>query len=161
MNKKIFPASFAAVLFFANIASAADCDIGRLDIMSDGNSSRFFVEIADDNAERARGLMEREYMAPFSGMLFIYDRPARISFWMRNTLIPLDMLFIDSSGVVQKIHENATPLDETPIPGGDNIQYVLEINGSLSSMLNISEGARIRHPQINQELAIWPCDDKN
>lgn len=98
-------------------------------------------------------------MPRLSGMLFIYERPTRASFWMRNTLIPLDMLFIDPDGRVAHIHENAIPLDETAIPGGDGRLAVLEINGGLSSQLGLEVGSIIRHPQMPQDIAIWPCTD--
>ncbi|MDF0599491.1 DUF192 domain-containing protein [Psychromarinibacter sp. C21-152] len=120
--------------------------------------ARFSVEIADDPAEVARGLMHRESMPKSAGMLFIYPQPQTTHFWMRNTLIPLDMIFIGADGVVRKVHENAVPLDETPIFGGDDIQYVLEINGGLAGMLGIDAGDELRHPAVDQDLAAWPCD---
>ena len=76
---------------------------------------------------------------------------------MKNTLIPLDMIFADETGTVRRIHENAVPLDRTPIPGGDGIQYVLEINGGMSATLGLSPGDEMRHPAIAQNLAAWPC----
>ena len=101
--------------------------------------------------------MHREKLASSAGMLFVYDAPQFVSFWMRNTLIPLDMIFLDETGVVQKVHENAIPLDETGIPGGDNIQYVLEINGGFAGRLGITEGSELRHPAIGDN-ASWSCD---
>ena len=101
--------------------------------------------------------MHREKLATSAGMLFVYDRPQRVSFWMRNTLIPLDMIFLDRDGRVKRIHENAVPLDETGIEGGTGIQYVLEINGGLAGRLGITEGSELRHPAIQPSPA-WPCD---
>ena len=101
--------------------------------------------------------MHRETMATSAGMLFVYEKPQYVSFWMRNTLIPLDMLFMDATGTVQTIHENAVPLDETAIPGGEDIQYVLEINGGLTRKLGITVGSELRHPAIG-ETAAWACD---
>ena len=106
---------------------------------------------------RSRGLMHRESMPRSAGMLFVYDKPQPVSFWMRNTLIPLDMIFMDETGVVQRVHDNAVPLDETGIKGGDDIQFVLEINGGLASRLGIVEGAELRHPAIGLNAA-WPCE---
>ena len=102
--------------------------------------------------------MNREEMALSAGMLFVYDSPQRVSFWMENTLIPLDMLFLDATGTVTRVHENAVPLDRTPIPGGTDIQYVLEINGGLARQIGISEGDVLRHPDVDQDLAAWPCE---
>ena len=119
---------------------------------------RFRVVVADTPQERAQGLMHVPEMPRMSGMLFVYERPQAVSFWMENTLIPLDMLFIDARGHVVHIHENAIPLDRTPIRGGDEILAVLEINGGMSEMLNLQVGAVIRHPQMPQQGALWPCE---
>lgn len=94
-------------------------------------------------------------MAQSKGMLFVYDTPQPVAFWMKNTLIPLDMLFVDGSGTIRKIHSNAIPHDETAIPGGQGIQYVLEINGGLAEKLGLEAGAQMQHPSIDSP--IWPC----
>ena len=119
--------------------------------------ARFAVEIADDPQERAQGLMFREEMPLSAGMLFIYPRPQRLSFWMRNTLIELDMIFVDPKGVVQRIHARAQPLDETPIYGGEQLTHVLEINGGLAERMGIAVGDVLRHPSFDQDTAAWPC----
>ena len=144
------------ILVSGGFAHAA-CDAARVDLRGDWGSARFTVEVADDPRERSEGLMHRESMATSAGMLFVYDKPQYVSFWMRNTLIPLDMLFMDTTGTVRHIHENAVPLDETAIPGGDDIQYVLEINGGLSSSLGIMVGSELRHPSIGDNAA-WVCE---
>ncbi|MBL4807019.1 MAG: DUF192 domain-containing protein [Rhodobacteraceae bacterium] len=142
---------------FSSAVVAGECRGDQLDIQFGGDVTRFTVEIADTLDERALGLMNRDYMAPFSGMLFVYEDPQTVSFWMKNTLIPLDMIFIDDSGVVMRIHENAEPLSLSGIPGGSGIQFVLEINGGMARMLGIKVGAQVRHPEIDTDLAIWPC----
>ena len=114
------------------------------------------VEVADSAEERAIGLMHRDSMPYNSGMWFIYETPRTVAFWMHNTLIPLDMIFVNQHGEVQKIHMNARPLDETPIPGGDNIQFVLEVNAGLSERYGLGAGDFIRHPSIKQD-PVWPC----
>jgi len=141
-------------------AAFSACSETRVDLRGDWGQARFTVEVADDPAERSQGLMNRESMARSTGMLFVYDHPQRVAFWMRNTLIPLDMIFLDDTGTVQRVHENAIPLDETAIPGGDNIQYVLEINAGLSALFGIDEGSVLRHPAIG-ENAVWGCEDEN
>ncbi|HSF65095.1 MAG TPA: DUF192 domain-containing protein [Paracoccaceae bacterium] len=123
-----------------------------------GSAVRFTVEVADDAAERAQGLMNRPSMPRGAGMLFVYERPQRAVFWMKNTLIPLDMIFADPSGTVTHVHENAIPLDETGIDGGMGVRFVLEINGGLSGRLGIAPGTVLRHPAIPRETAAWPCD---
>ncbi len=139
-------------------AAHAACSDSRVEFRGDWGTARFRVEIADDPQERATGLMNREEMSPSAGMLFIYETPQRVAFWMRNTLIPLDMIFMDETGVVQRVHENAVPLDETPIPGGNHIQYVLEINGGMAAQIGIDEGSQMRHPSIPGDIAAWSCD---
>lgn len=138
-------------------AAFATCSADAVNISNQGNLMRFSVEIADDDAERNRGLMFREEMPRGAGMLFVFDPPRAVSFWMRNTLIPLDMIFADRRGVVTRVHANAIPGDETPIPGGDDIYTVLEINGGLAERYGITPGAQMQHP-VYGDLAAWPCD---
>ncbi|MEM9010732.1 MAG: DUF192 domain-containing protein [Pseudomonadota bacterium] len=140
------------------LPAAAACSGDEVLLRGPGGEARFSVEVADDPAERARGLMGRESIGRFHGMLFVYDRPQPVAFWMRNTLIPLDMIFLDETGTVQRIHENAVPLDETSIPGGDDILVVLEINGGMSDTLGLAPGMEMRHPAFDPAIAAWPCD---
>ena len=141
----------------AGAALADECELGTVDLRGDWGTARFSVEVADDPAEQAQGLMHRTEMPIASGMYFVNERPRRTSFWMRNTLIPLDMLFIDAQGVVRHIHHNAIPLDETPIPGGDAVLTVLEINGGLAAGIGISIGTQVRHPAHAAWSPVWPC----
>ncbi|MEP2642138.1 DUF192 domain-containing protein [Roseobacter sp.] len=149
----------AAVLcVLAQGALAQECRDDTVYLKGDWGQARFAVEIADDDAERAQGLMHREHMASSAGMLFVYQRPQRLSFWMRNTLIPLDLIFVDHTGTVRKIHHSARPLDETPIPGGpDALTHVLEINGGLAKAMGISVGTVLRHPTFFNQVAEWAC----
>ena len=156
MNAWIAAAFLAAT---ATTAQAA-CSEDRVDLRGDFGAARFTVEVADDPEELQRGLMFRESMPASAGMLFIYPAPRTVHFWMENTLIPLDMIFMSAEGVVRKIHENAVPRDRTLIPGGDGIQYVLEINGGLAKRLGFEVGAELRHPRIDRAIAAWPCADE-
>ena len=101
--------------------------------------------------------MHRTEMGAFEGMLFVYERPQSLSFWMRNTLIELDMIFVDPQGVIKHIHHRAQPLDETPVLGGRGLTHVLEINGGKAKQLGIAVGDVLRHPTFAQENAAWPC----
>jgi len=149
----------AALVWAASAISAlANCDPDSLHLRGDWGTARFTTEIAITSAELSKGLMNRPSMPMLAGMLFVYKKEGPVHFWMRNTLIPLDMLFLTSDGVVQKIHENAVPLDETLIPGGNNVRYVFEINGGMAKRLGISIGTELRHPSIDQTLAAWPCE---
>lgn len=138
-------------------AVASECRTDSVHLKGDWGQVRFSVELADSARERSRGLMHRETMPRMSGMLFVYPFPQRVAFWMRNTLIPLDMIFMDRSGTVTRVHHNAVPLDETPIPGGDNIKFVLEVNGGMAQQLGIDVGSQMRHPSVPQSKAAWPC----
>lgn len=156
------PAALAilAAVAAAGPATAQDaCVPGVADLRAGGSSYRFAVEVADDDASRARGLMEREEIGRFQGMLFVYEAPQAATFWMENTLIPLDMLFFDPAGRLTRVHANAEPMSREIIFGGEDVQYVLEINGGLAATLGIAEGAEIRHPAIAQQLAAWPCPE--
>ena len=139
-------------------AAFADCAVDRVDLRGDWGQARFTVELADDPAERSQGLMFRESMPRSQGMLFLYEQPQRAVFWMKNTLIPLDMIFLDETGTVTHIHENAVPLDETGIDGGTGVLAVLEINGGLSRQLGVEVGNELRHPALEQNTAAWACD---
>ncbi len=96
-------------------------------------------------------------MPTMAGMLFVYPEPHEVAFWMHNTLIPLDMLFADETGVITRVHENAVPMDDTPIPGGEAVKFVLEINGGMAARLGISQGDMLQHPLVG-DLAILPCE---
>jgi len=140
------------------VAASAQCSDSVVDIRGSGTNARFTVEIADDAQEQSRGLMFREELPRSSGMLFVYPNPRRAVFWMRNTLIPLDMIFAGPDGRVKAVHSNAIPLDETPIDGGQGVLAVLEINGGMATLLGIKEGDEIRHPAFSSADAAWPCE---
>lgn len=104
---------------------------------------RFTVEIADTNASREYGLMYRRSLASDRGMLFDFKTPQEVAFWMKNTLIPLDMVFIDAGGHVVRVAANARPRDETPIPSGGPVLGVLEIKGGRAAQADIEPGDRV------------------
>ena len=151
-------AGVSTLVFLAFAAGAqAACREDTVSLRGDWGSARFNVEIADDPQEQARGLMNRESMPASSGMLFVYPEPSPASFWMRNTLIPLDMIFTDANGVVTHIHHDAVPLDETSIFGGNEVKTVLEINGGLARKIGIKVGSEMRHPAFEGGDPAWPC----
>jgi len=135
----------------------AGCLDGRATFKMGASRAAFDIEVVDTFKGRAKGLMLRASLPKFSGMLFLYSREQSVSFWMRNTLIPLDMIFMDATGTVVSVHANAIPHDETAIFGGNNILAVLEINGGLAAKLHIQPGAVMQHPRLNQKTAAWPC----
>lgn len=150
----------AALVLVAAGPALAECRDDRVELRGPWGTAAFTVEVADTNATRAQGLMHRASMPRFSGMLFVFEPPpGPVSFWMENTLIPLDMLFIDQAGQVGHVHHEARPLDRTAIHGGEDVLYVLEINGGMARRLGIGPGSELRHPRIDPDLAAWPCDD--
>ncbi|MBM3546318.1 MAG: DUF192 domain-containing protein [Alphaproteobacteria bacterium] len=113
-----------------------------------GAKHRFNVELATSPAQIAQGLMFRRQMAADAGMLFIFERPDPATFWMKNTYIPLDMIFIGPDGRILNIAERTIPLTETPVPATGPTRAVLEVNGGTSSRLGIKPGDRVRHSSL-------------
>ena len=114
--------------------------------LADGSERAFDVELAVSPQQQSQGLMYRHSLAADAGMLFIY-RPAReVSMWMKNTVIPLDMLFIAEDGVIVKVVERAVPLSLTTIDSDARVRAVLEINGGTANRLGIRPGDRVVHP---------------
>lgn len=136
----------------------AECRPDTVDIRWPGGKARFQVEIADTPELQSRGLMYRVQMAPSAGMLFVFPQAKHASFWMKDTLIPLDMLFLDAAGRVTRIHPDAIPHDETPIDGGAGVKFVLEINGGLAGRMHMPVGAELKSPFVDSAGAAWPCD---
>ncbi len=122
----------------------AQNDVVRI-VTSSGELS-FNVEIADEPDERARGLMHRQSMDRDAGMLFVYEQPQYASFWMKNTPLPLDILFADETGFIITIARETTPFSTRDIPSGGVILGVLEINAGLADELGVAEGDRLIHP---------------
>lgn len=111
-----------------------------------GKSYRFRVEIAATVKQRAQGLMFRRRLAPDAGMLFDYGREVTVSMWMKNTLLPLDILFISSDGSIVNIAQRTVPGSLAPIPSARPVRGVLEINAGTSSRLGLRPGDKVRHP---------------
>ena len=116
-----------------------------LTIRSKNGVHHFTVEVAATPEQQERGLMFRKSLAGDHGMIFPYDPPQDVSFWMENTLIPLDIIFIRADGTIVRITK-AKALDETPLPAGEPIAVVLEIRGGRAAELGIKEG----------DVASWP-----
>lgn len=161
------PLILSGLLLSAAAAGAAEtvsCQADRLLVDTPQARLSFSIELADDPAERAQGLMFRRDMPAGHGMLFVYETPRPASFWMKNTLIPLDMIFIDPAGRIAHIHPQARPLDETPISGarpGDpspDRLMVLEIAGGEAARLGLAVGQNVAHPALDPAQAALPCN---
>ena len=114
-----------------------------LQIRSDGNTHDFTVEVARSEDEQARGLMYRESLAAGEGMLFPFPEPRPASFWMKNTLIPLDMIFVRADGSIDRIAENTIPESLEPVVSGGEVSAVLELAGGTAARLGIDESAKV------------------
>jgi uncharacterized protein len=114
---------------------------------------RFNVEVVDTPESRAQGLMFRTELADDAGMLFDFKEEREVSFWMQNTLIPLDMIFVGTDGVVDTIHVNARPQDPTSIPSNVPVQFVLEIPGGRSVEIGLKPGDKMDHDRVVAEPA--------
>lgn len=116
-----------------------------LTIVTDGQPAAFQVELADDDAARQQGLMFRRSMAPDNGMLFDFRQEKEAYFWMRNTYIPLDMIFIAGDGRIVAVATNTKPLDESPVGPGVPVRAVLELNAGRAEALGVRPGQMVRH----------------
>ena len=121
-------------------AIGAACAPDQLDLRWQGGKAHLSVEIADDAAERAKGLMFRTKMGADEGMIFPMDPPRGAAFWMKNTVLPLDILFVGVDGKVSNIAANAKPYDETPLPSVGLAKGVLELNAGRAAQLGIVPG---------------------
>jgi uncharacterized protein len=119
---------------------------GELTIESASGRHKFHVELATNPAQHEQGLMFRQSMAPDAGMLFDFLRPAPVSMWMKNTFIPLDMLFIDNQGRILNIAERTVPHSLDPVAAAGPARAVLEVNGGTASRLGIRPGDRVLSP---------------
>jgi uncharacterized protein len=117
----------------------------ELTIESANGKHHFNIEEAKTEAQMEQGLMFRRSMAPDAGMLFEYEKPQVMTFWMKNTLIPLDMLFIASDGTIADIHERAVPMLLDPINSAMPVLGVLELNGGTVARLGIKRGDHVLH----------------
>lgn len=143
-----FAGFFGAFFFWSFLAASAaeTFDTQPLTIVTrDGRSHAFTVELAVTPRQREQGLMHRREMAPDHGMLFAFGETRQVFMWMKNTYIPLDMLFIAKDGKVSAIKENAEPHSESIIDSKGPIDYVLELNGGTVKRLGIRTGNRIQN----------------
>lgn len=142
----------ALVAFIVCLAAAcaqeAPADPSQLVVHTENGDVTFTVEIADTADSRSRGLMFRTELAPDAGMLFDFFEEGPRSFWMRNTFIPLDMIFIKADGTITNVHANAVPHDTTGIRSSEPVRFVFEIAGGRAAELGIKSGDTIAHPRV-------------
>ena len=137
---------FLIIMALAAVAPAWALDRNTVEIASKSGVHVFTVEIADTEPARERGLMFRKELPPGRGMLFDFHREQQVGFWMKNTLIPLDMIFIDGRGRIVSIAQNAKPMSEDVIRSGGQVRAVLEVIGGTARRLGIEPGDRVSNP---------------
>jgi uncharacterized protein len=121
-------------------------ELQQLEIATKGGVQIFGVEMAVTPDEQAKGLMFRRELPEKQGMLFDFHREQPTSFWMKNTYIPLDMIFIRADGRILRIAENTVPLSEALVPSGGPVRAVLEVIAGTAKKLGIAPGDRVTHP---------------
>ena len=131
-------------------ASGFAAGMGTLVLKTESGDHSFTIEVASTNQERALGLMFRRSLPENGGMLFLYDRPQPTAMWMKNTLIPLDMVFISADGTVHRIEQNAEPHSTALIPSEGPVVAVLELNGGEAAKIRLKRGDKVVYPGLVQ-----------
>ena len=136
---------FSALLALSvSLGQAAEKSV--LEIATKTGVHSFSVEVVDNDADRAKGLMHRRSLPEGTGMLFDFHREQDVSFWMQNTYIPLDMIFIRADGRIHRVAENTVPLSLEQVPSRGPVRGVLEVIAGTSRKLGIAPGDRVAHP---------------
>ncbi len=140
----------AALLIVSAGPTLAAATLQPLEIDTTSGAHVFQVEVMSTDAERERGLMDRRSLAKDHGMLFDFHEPQPVWFWMKDTYIPLDMIFVSGDGHVVSIKHDAKPLDETLIPSGKPTLGVLEVNAGVADAIGVTVGDAIKHPIFHE-----------
>ena len=148
----ILVAGLALALWLPGAVRADDAPqrlpLEALSVITGVGTLHFDVEVARTDETRATGLMHRREMAPDHGMLFDFRQDRMVTMWMRNTFIPLDMLFITKDGVIVRVTRNTTPHSERRLPSGEPVRAVLELNAGSAALLGIEAGDKVEHPMF-------------
>jgi len=148
-RRSLLPLAFLVAGAVATRPAAAQLQTFKtasLTISGSGGGHRFTVELAETPAEMEQGLMFRPSLAPDAGMLFDFKEPTMATMWMHNTLIPLDMLFVDRNGRIVNIAERTVPESDEIIAAAAPVRAVIELNGGTAARLGIRPGDRVLYP---------------
>ena len=148
MIQRLIMACASILVSLAAFAAELPRDVVLVETSS--SQYRFEVEIADDATERSEGLMGRAYLADNAGMLFLYPETRPVEFWMKNTPLSLDILFITTDGRVHHIAENTKPLSTDTIPSNGVVYGVIELKAGSAARMKIRPGAQVIHPAFRQ-----------
>ncbi len=155
-------ASLAGLSRFSVGADLQKFPTSELTIISATGPHRFKVELAETPAQMTQGLMFRTSLAPDAGMLFDYKHPTAATMWMRNTLIPLDMLFVDAQGRIVNIHERAVPQSDDVIAAAEPVRAVIELNGGTAVAAGHRAGRPGGPPDLRERvLTLTACAHRN
>ncbi|ESY82997.1 hypothetical protein X740_03375 [Mesorhizobium sp. LNHC221B00] len=156
----------AGAFFYFQVPSAAEgramvlpVDPTPLVAVTKSGERSFSIEVADNEAEREAGLMFREDMADDHGMLFVFDETREVNFWMKNTPMPLDLIFVGQDGRIRAIEEGE-PQSEAIVSPGEPVRFVLELKAGTAARDGIADGDLLRHPAIGTAsgLGMPPAD---
>lgn len=155
VSRSGFPPVFGALLpalflFMAIVGARAEASLERLAIVTSTGTYEFRVEVADKPSERAKGLMYRKSMPEDQGMLFDFHVEGPVMMWMKNTYLPLDMIFVSRQGVVTKVAANTVPMSEEVISSAGPACAVIELNAGTAEKIGLKAGDQIRHPAFGR-----------
>lgn len=155
-SKSLRSLVFVLTLIIAPVAVMAAGDQAELPtenllVQSPSAEHAFLVEVASTDQQRARGLMFREEMAKDHGMLFVFEGEGERFFWMKNTPLPLDIIYISAAGQIVSIAADTTPFSVSVIPSGKPARYVLELNAGTAKKLGIEVGDKVTSPSMTPE----------
>lgn len=123
----------------------AEGELFFMDAVSGDTIKNIIIEIADNDEDRAQGMMYRSEMADSLGMLFVFDQPKKQSFWMKNTPLSLDIMYVDESGAIESLYKNTTPYSTSKIPSVNEAKYVVEVTGGFTDRYEINVGDMIAY----------------
>lgn len=147
---------FCTLVLIANMAApgaAEDVTFDWTELWIESATGRhhFNIEVAETEAQRQRGLMFRKEMPADAGMIFDYGATGYVAMWMKNTFIPLDMLFVNEDGTIRRIASFTTPLSLESIPSGGPVRAVIELNGGITARLGIRRGDKVIHDMFGTQ----------
>jgi uncharacterized protein len=141
------------LLLIGRLSGSVASSTGTLVLETASGRHNFTIEVATTEAERELGLMYRRSLPKDGGMLFLYAKPRALAMWMKNTLIPLDMVFIDALGRVHRIESHTEPFSTTPIPSDGEVQAILELNAGTAEEIGLKAGDKVMYPGLGQDTA--------
>jgi uncharacterized membrane protein (UPF0127 family) len=150
---RLVAACFITLALLAPLDAGMAAGGGTIALRTASGDHNYNIEVMATDHDRARGLMYRRSLPENAGMLFLYERPQPAAMWMKNTLIPLDMVFIAAGGRVHRIETNAEPFSLTPIPSDGDIVAVLELNAGQAGKIGLKRGDQVVYPGLGEKTS--------